>query len=157
MTGASEVSERYCRDASDLVHALERVKETGKKSLIRCSDHVICLETSQSAGSSKGATRSALIEEGSDEESDNRNRKGSHSTTAREGTLKLTSWKTQEFAYRKTSKIGYDDADGLPTLARGLFTCSDGKGRHRIVVRGYDKFFNEGEMPWTKVSPFVLR
>ncbi|KIS70946.1 tRNA ligase [Mycosarcoma maydis] len=76
----------------------------------------------------------------------------------------LLSWKVAEFAYRKTTSIGSE----LPTLARGLFTerigCSSAAEKHRIVVRGYDKFFNLGEMAWTKpesisrytTAPYVL-
>lgn len=55
----------------------------------------------------------------------------------------------------------------FPTLARGLFTRRvtpgesadiedpdefSGKGKHVIVARGYDKFFNIGEVPWNSVS-----
>lgn len=46
----------------------------------------------------------------------------------------------------------YDIPSPFPTLARGLFTLTETEGgeeRHRIVVRGYDKFFNIGEVPWT--------
>ncbi|KAN0059649.1 tRNA ligase [Thecaphora frezii] len=76
----------------------------------------------------------------------------------------LLSWKTSEFAYRKSTNVGSE----LPTLARGLFTerlaTRDDSTRHRIAVRGYDKFFNLGEMPWTKpesieaftTAPYVL-
>jgi tRNA ligase len=32
----------------------------------------------------------------------------------------------------------------------------EGKKQHRIVARGYDKFFNIGEVPWTTVRPFSL-
>ncbi len=77
----------------------------------------------------------------------------------------LLSWKVAEFAYRKATGVGSE----LPTLARGLFTervdtGSDTAEKHRIVVRGYDKFFNLGEMPWTKppsierftTAPYVL-
>ena len=59
----------------------------------------------------------------------------------------------------------------FPTLARGLFSrelplpdagagAKGGKGegpskeKHQIVVRGYDKFFNIGEVPWTEVRSF---
>ncbi|TFK17845.1 hypothetical protein FA15DRAFT_710412 [Coprinopsis marcescibilis] len=64
--------------------------------------------------------------------------------------LAVRSWKMNEFKY-------YDVPSPFPTLARGLFTMDvgdeDGDGvdgvRHRIVVRGYDKFFNIGEVPWT--------
>ncbi|KAI5780508.1 RNA ligase-domain-containing protein [Geopyxis carbonaria] len=39
----------------------------------------------------------------------------------------------------------------LPTYARGLFTYLDKEsGDNMIVVRGYDKFFNNGEIPRTK-------
>ncbi|EKM56290.1 uncharacterized protein PHACADRAFT_253339 [Phanerochaete carnosa HHB-10118-sp] len=46
----------------------------------------------------------------------------------------------------------YDIPSPFPTLARGLFTRDitvDGEEKHRIVARGYDKFFNIGEVPWT--------
>ncbi|TCD71017.1 hypothetical protein EIP91_000515 [Steccherinum ochraceum] len=65
--------------------------------------------------------------------------------------IKLRSWKMNEFKY-------YDIPSPFPTLARGLFTQEikeegyeqDPRNvKHRIVVRGYDKFFNIGEVPWT--------
>lgn len=140
-------------ETSRLVRALQRAKETGKKSLIRSSDYAVCVVEAGSQGGS------ALVEEVEDGEE---GKHGGSSTgtssspqepsTGRGQMCTLTSWKTQEFAYRKASKIGCDEEDELPTLARGLFTCPDSHGGHRIVVRGYDKFFNEGEMPWTKVS-----
>ena len=52
----------------------------------------------------------------------------------------LTSWKMNEHLYSK-------QPCPFPTLARGLFT----KG-NEIIVRGYDKFFNVGEVPWTHWS-----
>lgn len=75
----------------------------------------------------------------------------------------ILSWKTQEFAYRQFSQ----DRDELPTLARGLFTerVKSAEGDfERIVVRGYDKFFNREELAWTKsnaiatytTNPFIL-
>ncbi|KAI5121983.1 hypothetical protein M0805_001816 [Coniferiporia weirii] len=64
----------------------------------------------------------------------------------------VRSWKMSEFKY-------YVVPSPFPTLARGLFTTwasedaqskeGDEKGMHRIVARGYDKFFNIGEVPWT--------
>ncbi|KAJ7304654.1 RNA ligase-domain-containing protein [Mycena albidolilacea] len=65
----------------------------------------------------------------------------------------VRSWKMDEFRY-------YDVPSPFPTLARGLFTVEvsgegedakkkEGKKQHRIVARGYDKFFNIGEVPWT--------
>jgi tRNA ligase len=62
----------------------------------------------------------------------------------------IRSWKMNEFKY-------YDIPSPFPTLARGLFTTelpkdeTDGESKYRIVVRGYDKFFNIGEVPWTNV------
>ncbi|CAK5279331.1 unnamed protein product [Mycena citricolor] len=62
--------------------------------------------------------------------------------------IKVHSWKMDEYRY-------YDVPSPFPTLARGLFTVTlpsagkDGKNAHRIVARGYDKFFNIGEVPWT--------
>ena len=63
----------------------------------------------------------------------------------------------------------YDVPSPFPTLARGLFTTwisgepggsvnenvkkGGDAGRYRIVARGYDKFFNIGEVPWTTVGP----
>ncbi|KAF8588174.1 hypothetical protein K439DRAFT_1613751 [Ramaria rubella] len=63
----------------------------------------------------------------------------------------IRSWKMNEFKY-------YDIPSPFPTLARGLFTRWEGvegssegssKGKYSIVARGYDKFFNIGEVPWT--------
>lgn len=59
--------------------------------------------------------------------------------------ISIRSWKMNEFKY-------YDIPSPFPTLARGLFTQDievDGHVKHRIVARGYDKFFNIGEVPWT--------
>lgn len=80
----------------------------------------------------------------------------------------LTSWKMQDFAYKR-------DPCPFPTRARGLFTeklqVGKGKGEegakpkdqekskgeeYRIVARGYDKFFNVGEVSWTQVRLFFL-
>ena len=66
-----------------------------------------------------------------------------------DGSIFVRSWKMNEFKY-------YDIPSPFPTLARGLFTQEIKKGgrtKHRIVARGYDKFFNIGEVPWTTVSP----
>jgi len=71
--------------------------------------------------------------------------------------ITIRSWKMNEFKY-------YDIPSPFPTLARGLFTrwISDNpeekspegsdSGRYTIVARGYDKFFNIGEVPWTNVG-----
>jgi tRNA ligase len=72
----------------------------------------------------------------------------------------IRSWKMNEFKY-------YDVPSPFPTLARGLFTSYDGdnadskgegpsNGKYSIVARGYDKFFNIGEVPWTNVSCITL-
>lgn len=79
--------------------------------------------------------------------------------------ITVESWKMNEFKY-------YDIPSPFPTLARGLFTVDvpdesgsvkkegkegseDGEREYRIVARGYDKFFNIGEVPWTTVRAFV--
>ena len=63
--------------------------------------------------------------------------------------IAVRSWKMNEFKY-------YDIPSPFPTLARGLFTREEqsdsGDTRYKIVARGYDKFFNIGEVPWTTVS-----
>jgi tRNA ligase len=69
----------------------------------------------------------------------------------------VRSWKMNEFKY-------YDIPSPFPTLARGLFTTElprdegeaahdvkDAGQRYRIIARGYDKFFNIGEVPWCTV------
>ena len=66
--------------------------------------------------------------------------------------VKIRSWKMNEFKY-------YDIPSPFPTLARGLFTReleTEGEKKYEIVVRGYDKFFNIGEVPWTSVRFFIL-
>ncbi|ESK94190.1 rna ligase [Moniliophthora roreri MCA 2997] len=63
--------------------------------------------------------------------------------------ITVRSWKMNEFKY-------YDIPSPFPTLARGIFTyevgdeeAQDDSTKYRIVARGYDKFFNIGEVPWT--------
>ena len=55
------------------------------------------------------------------------------------GTTNVTvdSWKFQEWDYKRTD---------LPTYARGLFTTRRKDNIPEIAVRGYDKFFNVGEV-----------
>ena len=65
--------------------------------------------------------------------------------------IKVRSWKMDEFKY-------YKIPSPFPTLARGLFTMDmppESGVKHRIVARGYDKFFNIGEVPWTTVRGFA--
>ena len=64
------------------------------------------------------------------------------STFAVDGSdVKVDSWRMQEWDYKKPN---------LPTYARGLFTTFNGKGHPEIAVRGYDKFFNHGEVRETE-------
>ncbi|KAG2143593.1 RNA ligase-domain-containing protein [Suillus clintonianus] len=70
--------------------------------------------------------------------------------------ISIRSWKMNEFKY-------YDVPSPFPTLARGLFSrelpCGDdpeGEPKYQIVARGYDKFFNIGEVPWTDWSTLSL-
>ncbi|KAF2093100.1 tRNA ligase-like protein [Rhizodiscina lignyota] len=53
----------------------------------------------------------------------------------------VDSWRMQDWDYKKPNLITY---------ARGLFTCKNSKGDPQIVVRGYDKFFNTGEVRKTE-------
>ncbi|KAL1607639.1 tRNA ligase [Paraconiothyrium brasiliense] len=53
----------------------------------------------------------------------------------------VDSWKMNDWDYKK---------EHLPTYARGLFTYKTLEGRDEIVVRGYDKFFNHGEVRKTE-------
>lgn len=53
----------------------------------------------------------------------------------------VDSWKMQEWDYKKPH---------LPTYARGLFTTKTRNGHSEIVTRGYDKFFNVGEVNKTQ-------
>jgi tRNA ligase len=54
---------------------------------------------------------------------------------------KVDSWRMQDWDYKN---------DGLPTYARGLFTTKNPRSQPEIVVRGYDKFFNHGEVRKTE-------
>ena len=64
--------------------------------------------------------------------------------------MEIQRWKLNEYKYSVVPSP-------FPTLARGLFPRIVGKAGkdevvHKIVARGYDKFFNIGEVPWTTVS-----
>jgi tRNA ligase len=53
----------------------------------------------------------------------------------------VDSWKMQDWDYKK---------ENLPTYARGLFTYTTLEGKDEVAVRGYDKFFNHGEVRKTE-------
>ncbi|KAF2842317.1 tRNA ligase [Patellaria atrata CBS 101060] len=53
----------------------------------------------------------------------------------------VDSWRMQDWDYKKPD---------LPTYARGLFTYTTLDGNPEIAVRGYDKFFNHGEVSTTR-------
>ena len=55
--------------------------------------------------------------------------------------LKVDSWRFQEWDYKRRD---------LPTYARGLFTYRMRDNSPQIAVRGYDKFFNVGEVHETE-------
>jgi len=64
------------------------------------------------------------------------------STFAVDGSkIKVDSWRMQDWDYKKPH---------LPTYARGLFTTVNSRGQPEIAVRGYDKFFNNGEVRETE-------
>jgi tRNA ligase len=53
----------------------------------------------------------------------------------------VDSWRMQDWDYKKPN---------LPTYARGLFTAVNRSQQPEIVVRGYDKFFNQDEVNETQ-------
>ncbi|OJD38597.1 trna ligase [Diplodia corticola] len=53
----------------------------------------------------------------------------------------VDSWRMQDWDYKKPN---------LPSYARGLFTYKNQAGIDEIAVRGYDKFFNHGEVNKTQ-------
>ena len=55
----------------------------------------------------------------------------------------VDSWRFQDWDYKRRD---------LPTYARGLFTYKRKDGTPEIVCRGYDKFFNQGEVHETKLE-----
>ncbi|CAG8666195.1 969_t:CDS:2, partial [Racocetra fulgida] len=55
--------------------------------------------------------------------------------------ITISSWKMNDWDYKKRE---------VPTPARGLFTRQTDEHRYEIVIRGYDKFFNIGEVEKTK-------
>ncbi|ETN36469.1 uncharacterized protein HMPREF1541_08747 [Cyphellophora europaea CBS 101466] len=55
--------------------------------------------------------------------------------------ITVDSWRFKDWDYKR---------DDLPTYARGLFTNKRSDGTPEIVSRGYDKFFNVGEVPSTE-------
>ncbi|MCJ1424551.1 hypothetical protein MMC29_002439 [Sticta canariensis] len=57
------------------------------------------------------------------------------------GGVEVDSWRFQDWDYKKSD---------LPTYARGLFTSRRKDGTPEIAIRGYDKFFNVGEVSETK-------
>lgn len=65
------------------------------------------------------------------------------STFPVEGTkgVSVDSWRFQDWDYKRAD---------LPTYARGLFTTRRKDGTPEIAIRGYDKFFNVGEVSDTK-------
>lgn len=62
--------------------------------------------------------------------------------------ITVDSWRFQDYDYKKS---------GLPTYARGLFTTKSRKGTPEIAIRGYDKFFNVGEVRDTYWDNIVKR
>ncbi|KAK4957632.1 tRNA ligase [Elasticomyces elasticus] len=55
--------------------------------------------------------------------------------------VKVNSWRMSDWDYKKPN---------LPTYSRGLFTTKRQDGQREIVIRGYDKFFNHGEVRETE-------
>ena len=57
--------------------------------------------------------------------------------------VRVDSWKFQDWDYKRRD---------LPTYARGLFTYQRKDGTPEIAIRGYDKFFNQGEVSETRLE-----
>ncbi|KKY24958.1 putative trna ligase [Phaeomoniella chlamydospora] len=57
--------------------------------------------------------------------------------------ISVDSWRFNDWDYKRAD---------LPTYARGLFTARRKNGTPEIVIRGYDKFFNVGEVRSTEWS-----
>jgi len=55
--------------------------------------------------------------------------------------LTVSSWRFQDWDYKRRD---------LPTYARGLFMSKNEKDQNEIAIRGYDKFFNTGEVHETE-------
>ncbi|KAL9638086.1 MAG: hypothetical protein Q9164_001785 [Protoblastenia rupestris] len=77
---------------------------------------------------------------------------GKHSATSKKNTydignsVSVNSWQFKDWDYKRRD---------LPTYARGLFTYRRRDGTPEIAVRGYDKFFNVGEVhetSWNEVE-----
>lgn len=62
--------------------------------------------------------------------------------------LSVDSWRFRDWDYKRTD---------LPTYARGLFTYRRKDGVPEIAIRGYDKFFNVGEIRDTEWPNVELR
>ncbi|KAK4110204.1 tRNA ligase [Canariomyces notabilis] len=60
----------------------------------------------------------------------------------------VESWRFQDWDYKRRD---------LPTYARGLFTTKTQNGTPEIAVRGYDKFFNVGEVRETDWENIMTR
>ena len=74
--------------------------------------------------------------------------KGKHGFSCKKSTfavagsdIMVDSWRFQDWDYKR---------DDLPTYARGLFTTKRKDNVYEIVTRGYDKFFNVGEVTSTE-------
>ncbi|KAJ0104096.1 trna ligase [Diaporthe amygdali] len=68
-------------------------------------------------------------------------KKSKFSVAGSRDALAVDSWKFQEYDYKKRD---------LPTYARGLFTTRTRNNVPEIAIRGYDKFFNVGEVHETR-------
>ncbi|KND87567.1 tRNA ligase 1 [Tolypocladium ophioglossoides CBS 100239] len=62
--------------------------------------------------------------------------------------IQVDSWRLQDWDYKRRD---------LPTYARGLFTTKTRRKDPEICVRGYDKFFNVGEVNETKWENVIAK
>ncbi|KAI1819896.1 tRNA ligase [Xylaria intraflava] len=84
---------------------------------------------------------SALSDGSNKERRGFRAKQTSYKVTGSLDNITVDSWRLHDWDYKKPN---------LPTYARGLFTTKNRHGDYEIAVRGYDKFFNVGEVSATK-------
>ncbi|KAJ7255821.1 RNA ligase-domain-containing protein [Mycena haematopus] len=68
--------------------------------------------------------------------------RASNYTAPADPNVSIASWRMAEHKY-------FLVPSPFPTLARGTFSLKQPDGQYRIIARGYDKFFNVGEVGWT--------
>jgi hypothetical protein len=161
-------------DVPSLISSLQNLQARAGKKLVTSNIHIYAkggafVQPEDQSGASSSAkqveslpqdAKDAVSPDPTETENEQERQETYHPDPSK---LYITSWKMSEHHYRRADCP-------FPTLARGLFTANenyeydgslagDGHGARtsgrmgeRIIGRGYDKFFNVGEVDWTKVS-----